>query len=103
MEVGIARASGGTVSITSPTATRAATVEGPRPSYNIQGREVRLPADVRDATAAFAFYLVSARAAQTLIDASGLRIAQIVPGRTVCTIGTINYKDGAWAATTRSR
>ncbi len=80
--------------MTSPTATREAAVEAPQPSYNIQGREVRLPVDVRDATAAVAFYLVSARAAQTLIDASGLRIAQIVPGRTICTIGTMNYKDG---------
>ena len=48
---------------------------------------------MRDATAAVAFYLVSAPAAQKLIAKSGLRIAQILPGRTVCTLGTMNYKD----------
>lgn len=60
----------------------------------IQGREVRLPVEVRDATAAVAFYLVSATAAQRLIDASGLRVAQALPGRAICTIGTMSYKDG---------
>ena len=80
--------------MTSPTTTREATAEAPQPSYNIQGREVRLPVNVRDSTAAVAYYFVSASAAQKLIDATGLRIAQIVPGRTICTIGTINYKDG---------
>ncbi len=80
--------------MTSPATVGQSAVEPPQPSYDIQGREVRLPVDVRDATAAVAFYLVSARAAQKLIEASGLRIAQVFPGRTVCTIGTINYKDG---------
>jgi len=63
-------------------------------SYVIQGREVRLPVEVRDASAAVAYYLVSSRAAQRLIDASGLRIAQTLPGRTICTIGSMEYKDG---------
>ena len=80
--------------MTSPTTTREATAEAPQPSYNIQGQEVRLPVDVRDSTAAVAYYFVSASAAQRLIDASGLRVAQIVPGRTVCMIGAMNYKDG---------
>ena len=68
-------------------------VEESRDSYTILDREITLPNVVRDATAAVAFYLVSAPAAQKLIDESGLRIAQILPGRTVCTLGTINYKD----------
>lgn len=62
-------------------------------TYTILDREIRLPCVVRDATAAVAFYLVSASAAQKLIAKSGLRIAQILPGRTVCTLGTMNYKD----------
>jgi hypothetical protein len=61
--------------------------------YIVQGREVRLPVEVRDATAAVAYYLVSAPAAQRLIVDSGLRITQTLPGRTICTIGTMNYKD----------
>ncbi len=63
-------------------------------SYVIQGREVRLPCEVRDATAAVAYYLVSAKAAQSLIAPSRLRIATVLPGKTMCTIGTMNYKDG---------
>lgn len=74
--------------------TPEAPVEQPRASYDIQGREVRLPVDVRDSTAAVAYYFVSAAAAQKLIDGSGLRVAQIIPGRTICTLGTINYKEG---------
>jgi hypothetical protein len=63
-------------------------------TYLIQGRKVRLPVEVREATAAVAYYLVSAPAAQRLIDRSGLRIAQTLPGRTVCTIGSMEYIDG---------
>ena len=75
------------------TSTDAATGEQQSP-YVIQGREVRLPVDVRDATAAVAYYLVSSSAAQKLIDPTGLRVAQVFPGRTFCTIGTIDYRDG---------
>lgn len=65
-----------------------------QPTYVIQGREVRLPVEVRDATAAVGYYLVSAPAAQRLIAPSGLRVAHVLPGKTFCTIGTMNYKDG---------
>jgi hypothetical protein len=63
-------------------------------TYLIQGREVRLPCLVRDATAAVGYYLVSAKATQRLIAPSGLRVAHVLPGRTMCTIGAMNYKDG---------
>ncbi len=63
-------------------------------TYEILGREVRLPVEVREATAAIANYLVPARAAQRLIEASGLRVATVLPGRTLCTIGTMDYRDG---------
>lgn len=63
-------------------------------AYMIQGREVLLPVEVRDATAGVASYLVPARAAQRLIEHTGLRIAQVLPGRGVCTIGTMEYRDG---------
>lgn len=65
-----------------------------QPSYVVQGREVRLPVEVRDATASVAFYLVPADAAQRLIDKSGLRVARVLPGKSICTIGTIEYRDG---------
>ncbi|MDP9236782.1 MAG: acetoacetate decarboxylase family protein [Chloroflexota bacterium] len=62
-------------------------------TYEIQGQAIRLPVEVRDATTAVAFYLVSAGAAQALIDPSGLRVAMILPGRTVCSIGSVDYRD----------
>jgi hypothetical protein len=62
--------------------------------YTIQGREVRLPVEVRRATAAVAYYLVPSAAAQRLIDHTGLRIVSMLPGRTICTIGAIDYSDG---------
>jgi len=62
--------------------------------YTIQGRDVRLPVAVRRATAAVAYYLVPAGRAQRLIDHTGLRIASMLPGRTICTIGTMDYADG---------
>lgn len=62
--------------------------------YQVLGREVHLPLEVRDATAAIAFYLVSAPAAQDLINPSGLKVARVMPGRTICTIGALDYKDG---------
>ncbi len=65
-----------------------------QPTFMIQGREVRLPVEVRDATAAVAYYLVSASAAQRLIAPTGLSVAQVLPGRTFCTIGTMVYRDG---------
>ena len=63
-------------------------------TYVIQGREVRLPVEVRDATAAVGYYMVSASAAQKLIATTGLRVAHTLPGKTLCTIGAMNYKDG---------
>ncbi len=59
----------------------------------VLGREVRLPVEVRDATAAVAYYLVPAAAAQRLISLSGLTVARFLPGRTLCTIGAMDYKD----------
>ena len=72
--------------------TSTAVAEQPE-TYTILDRTITLPNVVRDATAAVAFYLVSASAAQKLIAESGLKVAQILPGRTLCTIGAINYKD----------
>ena len=72
--------------------TSTSVVEQPE-TYTILDRQITLPNVVRDATAAVAFYLVSASAAQKLIAESGLKVAHILPGKTVCTVGTINYKD----------
>ncbi|MDZ4277696.1 MAG: acetoacetate decarboxylase family protein [Dehalococcoidia bacterium] len=74
--------------------TEQAAVGASQPTFTILGRDVQLPVEVRDATAAVAYYLVSAGAAQRLVEQTGLRVARVVPGRTLCTIGTMVYKDG---------
>ena len=62
-------------------------------TYAIHGREVRLPVEVRDASTTVAFYVVAAAAAQRLVAPTGLRVATILPGRTLCTIGAVDYYD----------
>ena len=79
--------------MSSPSAPQEPAVQAPSGSYVIQGREVRLPVEVRDATAAIAYYLVPTAAAQRLLAPAPLRIAQVLPGRTLCSIGAIEYKD----------
>jgi hypothetical protein len=66
----------------------------PQTAYQIQGREVRLPVEVRDATAAVAYYSVPVAAAQRVVDPTGLRVAGMLPGRTLVTIGAMDYRDG---------
>ena len=63
-------------------------------AHIIQGKEVRLPVQIRDATTYVAQYLVPARAAQELIAYSGLEVAQPFPGRAVCALGFVKYQDG---------
>lgn len=55
---------------------------------------MRLPVEVRDATAAVAYYAVPVAAAQRLVDPTGLRVDAILPGRTLVTIGAMDYREG---------
>jgi hypothetical protein len=48
--------------------------------YTIQGHEVTIPVEVRDASAHMASFLVPAAAAQDLIAYSGLEVAEPLPG-----------------------
>jgi hypothetical protein len=62
-------------------------------SYAIQGEEVTIPVEVRDASAQTASFLVPAPAAQDLIGYAGLEVAQPLPGRAVCTLAFMRYLD----------
>jgi hypothetical protein len=64
-----------------------------QPVYTIQGREVRLPCQVRNATAGSASFLVPAAAARRLLPGPEIEIAELLPGRGVCSIAVIDYKD----------
>lgn len=63
------------------------------PRYTIQGQEVTIPVEVRDASAHTASFLVPAPAAQDLIGYSGLEVAEPLPGRAVCTLAFMRYLD----------
>jgi len=62
--------------------------------YTIQGHEVTIPVEVRDAGACMASFLVPAAAAQDLIGYSGLDVAEPLPGRAVCSLAFMRYLDG---------
>ena len=63
------------------------------PVYSIQGREVRLPVVVRHALSGSATFLVSAAAARRLIRGEGIDVAEVLPGRSLCSIAVIDYAD----------
>ena len=62
-------------------------------SYKIQGREVRLPVVVRRASSGSATFVVSAQAARRLLPGSEIDVAEIFPGRALCSIAIIDYQD----------
>jgi len=59
----------------------------------IQGRRVEFPVVVRRASAGSATYLVAARAARALLPGPELEIAEILPGRGLCSLAVIDYQD----------
>ena len=61
--------------------------------YTIQGHEITIPVEVRDASAHMASFLVPAAPAQDLIASSGLAVAEPIPGRAVCSIAFMRYLD----------
>lgn len=69
------------------------TVEpAPARTYEIQGRTVTMPVEVRRARSWAAQFLVDARAAHRLLP-SGLEVARPVPGRAVLVVGIVCYDD----------
>ncbi len=64
-----------------------------RPTYDFQGREVTLPVFVRQARSAAVTYVVSSDAARNLLPGDGLEIAEVMPGRTLFSISSVDYID----------
>lgn len=62
-------------------------------SWEIQGRRLRFPVRIRDATAASALYLVPAVGASALLTGTGLRPVSIA-GRTPLVLLLVDYRDG---------
>jgi hypothetical protein len=61
--------------------------------YEVEGRRVAMPVCVRDATSIAATFLVPADAATRLIAEPRLRVLRPLPGRALCTIAALEYKD----------
>jgi acetoacetate decarboxylase len=62
-------------------------------TYTIQGRPVSLPVEVRDAIVLTAVFVVSAPAVRRLIPTPALHVAEILPGRTLCILAAVEYRD----------
>lgn len=69
----------------------AARVSGPS-RYEILGRSVAMPVEVRDASTGVATWLLPARAAQRLVPVD-FEVATVLPGRTPVAIAAIDYRD----------
>lgn len=63
-------------------------------SHLIQGRTVTMPVRIRDATVCSAMYPVRADAARAVIAYSGLDVAEVLPGKAVCVLVFVDYRDG---------
>ena len=61
-------------------------------TYVIQGREVRLPVEVRDASSGAATYLVPAAAARRLVP-EAFEVAELWPGKALLSLAVIDYRD----------
>ncbi|NUP68479.1 MAG: acetoacetate decarboxylase [Nonomuraea sp.] len=63
-------------------------------SHLIQGRTVGMPVRVGDAEVCSVFYAVRADAARAVIAYSGLDVAEVFPGKAVCVLLFVDYRDG---------
>lgn len=63
-------------------------------SYRIADRTVTMPVVIRHARQWSASWLAPARAAQTVIDYSGLEVAQPLPGKAMVALAAVDYIDG---------
>lgn len=62
-------------------------------AYVIQGRTVTLPVVVRDAASMSAMFVVPSAGVRRLIPDARLRVPELYPGRTICIIAGIEYRE----------
>jgi len=62
-------------------------------SWDVQGRRLRFPVRITDATAAFATYLVRTARARSLVSGTGLELVSVA-GRTPLFLGFVTYRAG---------
>ena len=74
-------------------AMQAAAVTVERPTYEFEGREVTLPVFVRKARSASVTYIVPSDVVRSLIPADQLEVAEVMPGRTLFSLTSVDYID----------
>jgi len=62
-------------------------------SYDVAGRTVELPVQVRDASAGTALFEVDAAAAQALLPSDAFEVVEVGPGRAHFALVVIDYRD----------
>jgi hypothetical protein len=65
----------------------------PTPVFEIQGRTVTLPVEVRDASAGMALYAVDAHVARRLLPGDEVDVVEPWPGRALLSVGCVDYRD----------
>ncbi len=66
--------------------------DGPR-SFIVQGQSIGLPVVVRDALSITAMFVVPTAAVRRLVTHPGVHVAEIVPGRAVCVLAGVEYRE----------
>jgi hypothetical protein len=62
-------------------------------TVTVAGRELTFPIEVRRASSWAAQFAVNARAAERLVDGTGLRIAKVAPNSGLCVLTFVRYED----------
>jgi hypothetical protein len=62
-------------------------------SYDVAGRTVELPVQVRDASAGTALFEVDAAAAVALLTSDAFEVAEVAPGRAHFAVVVVDYRD----------
>ena len=62
-------------------------------SYEIAGRTVTMPVEVRDSSAGTAMFLVPVEEAQALIPGNALQVIEAAPGLTQLALVVVDYRD----------
>ncbi len=62
-------------------------------SYEIQGRQVTMPVEVRDAASGNVMFLVDAEPARKLLPGDAFEVVEAAPGKTQALLGLIDYRD----------
>lgn len=61
--------------------------------YRIDGREIAFPVRVEHAAMLINAFVVDARVAQGMIEGSGFRVAELLPGRAILQLALIDYRE----------